>query len=165
MSLELESTRAVVNYDCLTSYIGRLLTVIGRRSRCNDGLGVTKFIVGGIRPFLRTMTDLMSAAMPLADSKWPMFDFIDPTHKLRCRSPFSQKTWCSEDISAASPLVLPVSLTSICKKLGLNNTGLSSLLVGCVSLRINRAIKMHAYSPMSFNIYCLLGIQLRSGVH
>lgn len=65
----------------LNTYSVSEQTLIFRSSSLRVSLGLIKSMFGGMAPFLRIIIPLINPATPLDASRWPIFDFIDPTKR------------------------------------------------------------------------------------
>ena len=75
------------------------------------GLGRSKWSVLGISPCSMASTHLISPARPAAASRWPRFDFTDPTRQPGCGSP-SANAPARASSSMGSPSAVPVPCAS-----------------------------------------------------
>ena len=77
-----------------------------------SALGVSKLMLGGISPFSRAKATLITAAMPLAASRYPMFVLMEETYRgFYALLPLPKTEPIALD-STGSPALVPVPCAS-----------------------------------------------------
>ena len=77
-------------------------SLIFRNSSSIFGLPFSKFALPGIRSFSRTRTALITPAIPLAPSRFPMLDFNTSLSELACICDFQSLVTLHSDLNAKS---------------------------------------------------------------
>ena len=97
-----------------------------------DRFGSWKSKFGSVNPFSRIRAALMIEIMPLAPSRWPMFDFTEPTRRGCLGDLPLLNTACMAAASIGSPTLQPISLLYVLCQIVYLCTSAMSFYKACV---------------------------------